>query len=113
MDLTPLLKLMVEKRARIFYHRRTPPSIKVNGRIVPVTKQPLSPEQAKSTVLQVMTEKQKEVFDAEHECNFAISARGVGRFRVSAFYQRNLAGMVLRRIETEILMWMALVTGCD
>ena len=28
--------------------------------------------------------------------------RGVGRFRASAFYQRNLAGMVLRRIETNI-----------
>ena len=38
----------------------------------------------------------------DKECNFAISARGIGRFRVSAFYQRNLVGMVLRRIETNI-----------
>ncbi|MCO6441981.1 MAG: PilT/PilU family type 4a pilus ATPase, partial [Nitrococcus mobilis] len=36
------------------------------------------------------------------ECNFALSAKGLGRFRVSAFYQRNNAGMVLRRIETRI-----------
>ena len=103
MDITPLLKLMVEKKASdLFITSGMPPSIKVNGRIVPVSKQSLSPEQARETVVQVMTDQQKEVFDREHECNFAISARGVGRFRVSAFYQRNLAGMVLRRIETEI-----------
>src|SRR5690606_22327802 len=36
------------------------------------------------------------------ELNFAVSARGIGRFRANAFYQRNLAGAVLRRIETKI-----------
>uniref|UniRef100_UPI00356B26BC PilT/PilU family type 4a pilus ATPase n=1 Tax=Spongiibacter sp. TaxID=2024860 RepID=UPI00356B26BC len=41
-------------------------------------------------------------FVRDRECNFAISSRGIGRFRVSAFYQRNLVGMVLRRIETQI-----------
>ena len=34
--------------------------------------------------------------------NFAISAAGIGRFRVSSFQQRNNVGMVLRRIETKI-----------
>ena len=36
------------------------------------------------------------------ECNFAISIDGIGRFRVSAFWQRDMAGMVIRRIVTEI-----------
>jgi len=49
-----------------------------------------------------MNEQQRRELAETHECNFAISARGVGRFRVSAFYQRNLVGMVLRRIETNI-----------
>jgi twitching motility protein PilU len=49
-----------------------------------------------------MNEQQRRELAETHECNFAISARGVGRFRVSAFYQRNLVGMVLRRIETQI-----------
>jgi twitching motility protein PilU len=49
-----------------------------------------------------MNEQQRRDFAENHECNFAISARGIGRFRVSAFYQRNLTGMVLRRIETNI-----------
>jgi len=76
--------------------------MKSHGRIVPVTKTSLSPEQTRETVLAVMNEGQRKQFIETHECNFAISARGIGRFRVSAFYQRNLVGMVLRRIETRI-----------
>ena len=49
-----------------------------------------------------MNPEQQEEFLKEHECNFAINPRGLGRFRVSAFYQRNLVGMVLRRIEVNI-----------
>jgi twitching motility protein PilU len=53
-------------------------------------------------VLNVMTPAQREEFEKTHECQFAISASGVGRFRVSCFYQRNCVGMVLRRIESKI-----------
>jgi twitching motility protein PilU len=50
----------------------------------------------------VMTPPQREEFEKTHECNFAIGVAGLGRFRVSCFYQRNQVGMVLRRIETKI-----------
>ena len=49
-----------------------------------------------------MTEAQIQEFEAEYECNFAIPSPIAGRFRISAFYPRNFADMVLRRIETEI-----------
>src|SRR3546814_8700817 len=49
-----------------------------------------------------MTPAQREEFEKTHECNFAIGVSGVGRFRVSCFYQRNQVGMVLRRIESRI-----------
>jgi twitching motility protein PilU len=49
-----------------------------------------------------MNEAQVEEFESDHECNYAIHSPAVGRFRISAFYQRNQAGMVLRRIETHI-----------
>ena len=103
MEFEDLLKLMVEKGGSdLFITAGVPPSMKVHGRIVPVTKTPLSPEMTRETVLAVMNEGQRKQFIETHECNFAISARGIGRFRVSAFYQRNLVGMVLRRIETRI-----------
>ncbi|MDB6063435.1 MAG: type pili twitching motility protein PilT [Verrucomicrobiaceae bacterium] len=103
MDIEKLLSLMVEKGASdLFITAGVPPSVKINGRVVPVTTTPLSPEKTRETVLGVMNETQRREFVQDKELNFAISARGIGRFRVSAFYQRNLAGMVLRRIETHI-----------
>ncbi|BFM13428.1 type IV pilus ATPase PilU [Simiduia litorea] len=103
MDFDRLLSLMVEKGASdLFITAGVPPSIKLHGKVVPVTTTPLSPEKSREVVLSVMNEKQRVEFIEAKELNFAISARGIGRFRVSAFYQRNLAGMVLRRIETNI-----------
>ncbi|MFY0663665.1 MAG: PilT/PilU family type 4a pilus ATPase [Natronospirillum sp.] len=103
MDFEALLRVMVDKGASdLFITAGVAPSIKVNGRIVPVTKSPLTPEQTREMVFSVMTEKQRREFTETQECNFAISARGIGRFRVSAMHQRNLAAMVLRRIEVNI-----------
>lgn len=103
MEFERLLAMMVEKGASdLFVTAGVPPSIKLNGKVVPVTTTPLSPEKTREVVLGVMNEQQRQEFIQTHELNFAISARGIGRFRVSAFYQRNLAGMVLRRIETII-----------
>ena len=103
MDFDVLLKLMVEKGASdLFITAAVAPSIKINGTIVPVGKTPLSPEQAHQVVESIMDEKQRLEFREKKELNFAIGRQGVGRFRVSAFFQRNEAGMVLRRIETII-----------
>lgn len=103
MDFDRLLALMVEKGASdLFVTAGVPPSIKLHGKVVPVTATPLAPEKVRELVLSVMNEKQRVEFLEKKELNFAVSARGIGRFRASAFYQRNLAGMVLRRIETNI-----------
>jgi twitching motility protein PilU len=103
MDFEALLKLMVSKQASdLFITAGVAPSIKIHGKVVPVTQKALSPEKAREVALSVMNEDQRKEFSRTHECNFAISAHGIGRFRVSAFQQRNHIGMVLRRIETTI-----------
>ncbi len=103
MEFDSLLKLMVHKNASdMFITAGVAPSLKVNGRITPVTQATLTPTQAEEIVTNIMTPAQREDFARHNECNFAISASGIGRFRVSAFRQRNHAGMVLRKIETTI-----------
>lgn len=103
MDFEGLLKLMVNKRASdLFITAGVPPSLKINGRVLPVGQRALSPEKSREVVLSIMNEEQRRDFARTHECNFAISASGIGRFRVSAYQQRNQIGMVLRRIETRI-----------
>jgi len=49
-----------------------------------------------------MNDRQAAEFEATHECNFAISPPGIGRFRVNVFQQQQRVGMVLRTITTKI-----------
>jgi twitching motility protein PilU len=103
MEFEKLLRFVVEKGGSdLFITAGRPPSVKINGKLYAVTKNPLSPEESRELVLAVMNREQQEEFKRDHECNFAIVSPGLGRFRVSAFYQRNLMGMVLRRIESTI-----------
>ncbi|MFN9966649.1 MAG: PilT/PilU family type 4a pilus ATPase [Lysobacteraceae bacterium] len=102
-DYTSCLKLMAHKKASdLFSTAGVPPSMKLHGKVVPITQEPLTSAQSRDLVLNVMSPSQREEFEKTHECNFAIGLAGVGRFRVSCFYQRNQVGMVLRRIETKI-----------
>ncbi|HCC66098.1 MAG TPA: type IV pili twitching motility protein PilT [Moraxella sp.] len=104
MDFDKLLQLMVQKNGSdLFITADAPPSMKVNGTIVPVTKSALTPEQSMTLVKSVMTPSQIKEFDETLECQFAISDKHQNaRFRVSAFVQKDCAGMVLRKIETKI-----------
>ena len=49
-----------------------------------------------------MNDKQSQEFEAELECNFAITVPGVSRFRVNVFVQQLQVGMVIRTITAEI-----------
>ena len=103
MEFEKLLKLMVEKGASdLFVTAGKPPMVKVNGKLYAAAKTNLTGEQSKALAYGIMNADQQAEFNKHHECNFAINAKGLGRFRVSAFYQRNLVGMVLRRIEVNI-----------
>lgn len=103
MDIEKLFKAMVDKSASdLFITADMPPSMKINGQLTPLSNTSLPPEVARKIVLGMMTEEQKQEFLDKKELNFAIAPKGIGRFRCSAFFQRNLVGVVVRRIETEI-----------
>ena len=98
-----LLKAMLNKKASdLFISNDFPPSMKIDGKMTPVTGQRLTPVHTKALAYAIMNDKQKAEFELEKECNFAISPEGIGRFRVNVFMQQNHAGMVLRTITTEI-----------
>jgi twitching motility protein PilU len=103
MEFKTLLTLMVDKKASdLFITAGRAATIKVDGKLIEVSKTPLSPEQTNTIVLSIMNERQKSEFENTKECQFAISEAHLGRFRVSAFVQRDSVGMVLRRIEHNI-----------
>jgi len=102
-DFTSLLKMMVRKDASdLFVTAGLPPSLKINGHIAPVSEAPLNADAVRKLANSIMNETQREEFERTQECNFAIAPPDTGRFRVNVFQQKNHAGIVLRRIKTEI-----------
>ncbi len=98
-----LLRLMVSKKASdLFITVGFPPAIKLDGKMTPVSQQPLSPQHTSELVRSVMNDRQAAEFEATKECQFAISPANIGRFRVSAFVQMGHVGMVLRTINSKI-----------
>jgi twitching motility protein PilU len=98
-----LLRLMVSKNGSdLFITADFPPAFKIDGKMTPVSNQPLTATHTVELARAVMNDKQAAEFEASKECNFAISPAGLGRFRVSAFVQQGRVGMVLRTITTEI-----------
>jgi twitching motility protein PilU len=103
MDFQSLLTLMThEKASDLFLTVGREPSIKVNGALQALGSNQLAREQVAAMIHGIMTHRQREEFENCRECNFAIASEGLGRFRVSAFYQQDSPGMVLRRVETRI-----------
>ncbi|MGV3741533.1 MAG: PilT/PilU family type 4a pilus ATPase [Burkholderiaceae bacterium] len=98
-----LLRLMLSKNGSdLFITADFPPAFKIDGKMTPVSNQPLTPTHTVELARAIMNDKQAAEFEATKECNFAISPGGLGRFRVSAFVQQGRVGMVLRTITTTI-----------
>ena len=101
--LNSLLKTMLSRKASdLFISNDFPPSVKIDGKMTPITQQRLGPVHTKALAYAAMNERQKAEFETEKESNFAISPQGIGRFRVNIFVQQGHIGMVLRTITTEI-----------
>ena len=109
MNFNALLEIMTRNKASdMFVTADKEPCIKVNGVLQPMTRNKLTKDQAMQVVTSIMNPTQREEFAKTHECNFAIEAGELGRFRVSALMQRDCAAMVLRRIQTNVPTWQEL-----
>jgi twitching motility protein PilU len=98
-----LLRMLVQKDGSdLFITVGASPSMKIDGKMTPLSNQTLSPAHTQTLVRSIMNDKQLGEFEASQEVNFAISLPGVSRFRVNAFTQRGSMGMVLRVIKSEI-----------
>lgn len=98
-----LLRMLVQKDGSdLFITVGAPPSMKVDGKMTPLSSQGLTASHTQTLVRSIMNDKQLGEFEATQEVNFAISLPGVSRFRVNAFTQRGSMGMVLRVIRSDI-----------
>ncbi|MEH6442479.1 MAG: PilT/PilU family type 4a pilus ATPase [Oceanospirillaceae bacterium] len=102
MTLAQLLAEIIEKKASdLFLVVGAKANIRVSGKLLPISEEPLSVEEVSSLVFSSMNARQKLEFENTQECNFAVGIEQ-GRFRVSAYFQRGTPAMVVRRIHTQI-----------
>lgn len=98
-----LLSLMAEKKASdLFVSPGSPVHIKINGVSLPINQQKLDSAGVISLLREILTERQWEQFEDQHELNVGYGLRGVGSFRVNVFRQRGSPACVIRYIAGDI-----------
>ena len=102
-DISPVLKFMLDKGGSdLFFSTGASIHIEIEGDTVPINNQAMAPGMIKEIAYSLMSPDQIKEFESTLECNFAISKKDVGRFRVNVFKQRGEVGMVIRHIKTVI-----------
>jgi twitching motility protein PilU len=102
MILKPVLELMAAKKAQdVFVSAGTPIHISINGAVLPINQQNMTPDVIKKMAYEIMTEKQIKAFEENLEVNLALVAEK-GNYRVSVFRQRGSVALVIRYISFDI-----------
>ena len=104
MDITPYLKLLVDKKGSdLFFSTGAPVKIKIEGVVNSVGKTMLTGELVKTAAYGIMSERMQKIFEENLEADFAISLPDrSARFRVNVFRQRGEVSMVLRLIPSRV-----------
>ena len=80
------------------------PSVRVHGDIKPLTEFPvMNGSEIRRMIYAILTQKQRERFEEEHELDTSHSVPGMGRFRVNVFLQRDSVGSVMRVIPFNVV----------
>lgn len=98
-----VLRLMAEKKASdVYLTSNAPIQIKINGQMLQLSDQALTPEQPRQLLAELLAPAQLEELDELGELNMGLGVAGVGSFRLSAFRQRGSIAAVFRCIPPDI-----------
>jgi twitching motility protein PilU len=99
MTLDELLVQLHEHRGSDLYLTADSPAlVRVDGATAPVTERAFTTDEVESMIRAALTPADQAEFDRTRELNTARLLRGVGRFRLNVFRQRNQVGLVARII---------------
>jgi twitching motility protein PilU len=103
LEMTKLLEKMVQHNGSdIYIASGAPPRMNVEGKLQDLTVEPLSAEDAKQTIRQMLTDEQWNLFLKNRELNFAYAGSKIARFRVNVYLQRGTVASVIRQIRVKI-----------
>ena len=86
----------------IFISTGFPPSVKIDGSLIPVPLPALTHEETAAIVASTMNPTQKHDFIKNLEVNYSVQSKADVRYRVNAYHEQGRCGLVMRRVNTEI-----------
>ncbi|MCP4675439.1 MAG: PilT/PilU family type 4a pilus ATPase [Deltaproteobacteria bacterium] len=108
-NLHQLLTAMIEKGASdLHITTGTPPQLRIDGSLVPLKMDPLSPVDTKQLCYSILTEEQKVRFEQENELDLSFGVKSLARFRANIFIQRGAVAGAFRAIPFKILSFQEL-----
>src|SRR5512136_2789299 len=103
-NLHQLLKELIDKGGSdLHITTNSPPQIRVDGKLEPMSMPALSPVETKQLCYSVLTDAQKHKFEEENELDLSFGVKGLSRFRGNVFIQRGAVAAVFRVIPYKIL----------
>ena len=103
-NLHQLLKELVERGGSdLHITTNTPPQIRIDGKLAPLSLPPLTAVETKQLCYSVLTEAQKHKYEEESELDLSFGVKGLSRFRGNVFVQRGAVAGVFRVIPYKIL----------
>ena len=98
-----LLSMMYEKGASdLHITTGVPPTIRVDGRLLPMPAEPLMPQDTKRLCYSILTEAQKQRFEEDWELDLSFGVKGLSRFRANIYMQRGAVAGAFRTIPFKI-----------
>jgi twitching motility protein PilT len=100
MKIEELLRLMVDRGASDLHLRvMRPPILRVDGVLQIIEDMPhITPSYLKEAFEHITNENQRQIFYNEMELDLAYGIRGLARFRINTFMQRDTISMAIRRV---------------
>jgi len=99
-----LLKITCERDASDLHITSSiPPRIRVHGNLISLDHPPLTPVDTKNLVYNLLTDRQKKMFEEKLELDFSFGIKDLGRFRANIFMQRGAVAGAFRRFLSH--MW--------
>ncbi|MCL0041036.1 type IV pilus twitching motility protein PilT [Thermodesulfovibrionales bacterium] len=103
MNIFKLLRLTVERGASdLHLTPHSPPLLRIHGELFPVEGRKLSSQETAEMIFQLLSPEQKEMFERKRSIDLAHNFKGVGRFRISAYYQKGTVSAAFRSLPAKI-----------
>ncbi|MCP4606454.1 MAG: type IV pilus twitching motility protein PilT [Proteobacteria bacterium] len=108
-NLHQLLTAMIEKGASdLHITTGSPPQLRIDGSLVPLKMDPLTPVDTKQLCYSILTEEQKVRFEKYNELDLSFGVKNLARFRSNIFVQRGAVAGAFRAIPFKILTFQEL-----